>query len=297
MTNELHLWIPLTLASALLLACYDVARKHGVNRNAVLPVLFLATLCGTCFFTIMLLATGQLKIAWDLNRADHIRVAIKAVIVGTSWICVFYAMRALPISIVAPIRGSAPFWTLCGAMLLYHEIPSIGQAAGMGVVLVGYVLFSRAGRMEGIYFARHSGIALLAAGTLLGAIAALYDKYLLQQCHIPPNTVQFWFSVWLIVVLGGALAAQRGAGLARTPFAWRATIPVVGVALILSDWCYFHALAEPGVPISIVSLIRRSNAALSFTVGAIVFKEGNLKSKILALIAILVGVAMLCLTK
>ena len=204
-------------------------------------------------------------------------------------------MRALPISIVAPIRGSAPLWTILGAMVLYREVPTAWQAAGMAAVVAGYALFSWAGRAEGIRFGRHRGILLIAAGTLLGAVAALYDKHLLQHCRIAPDALQLWFSFWLVVLTGAALALQRARDWARTPFSWRWTIPVVGIALTLADWCYFHALAQHGVPISIVSLIRRSNVVVSFTVGALLFHEGNLKRKGFALAAILAGVAILCL--
>jgi len=291
------MWITLTLISALLLACYDIAKKNSVNRNAVMPVLFLATLAGGFFFAVMLAASSQLLPSLVLSRADQARVIVKALIVATSWVCVYYAMRGLPISIVAPIRCSAPLWTLLGAMLLYREVPTVWQAVGMAAVLTGYALFSLAGQAEGISFRRHPGVALIAAGTLLGAAAALYDKHLLQRCHIPPNALQLWFSLWLVILTGGALLLQRTRGWTRTPFAWRWTIPVVGILLTLADWCYFHALAEPGVPISIVSLIRRSSVVVSFAVGSLLFHEGNLRRKSFALASILAGVAVLCLAR
>ncbi len=289
------MWIVLTLLSAVLLAGYDIAKKNSVNRNAVMPVLFLATLAGGIFFTVLLAVSGRLTSALSISLADQGRVLLKALIVATSWVCVYYAMRGLPISIVAPIRGSAPLWTILGAMVLYREVPTAWQAVGMSAVLTGYALFSWAGKAEGISFRRHSGILLVTVGTLLGAAAALYDKFLLQRCHMLPNALQLWFSLWLVVLTGSALVGQRARGWTRTPFAWRWTIPVVGILLTLADWCYFHALAQAGVAISIISLIRRSNVVLSFTFGALLFHEGNLKRKSLALAAILAGIAILCL--
>ena len=291
------MWLGLTLLSALLLAGYDLAKKHAVRANAVMPVLFLATLSGALFCVAALAAAGRLGAAAHLDPADHARVACKAVIVAASWICVFHAMRALPISIVAPIRGSAPLWTLAGAIVLFGEMPSWRRGAGMAAVLAGYALFSWAGRAEGIDFRRHRGVWLLALGTLLGAASALYDKHLLQGCRLPPDALQFWFSLWLVVLTGLAWMLQRGTGLDPMPFAWRASIPVVGVALVLADWLYFHALAGPGVAISVVSLLRRSNVVVSFAVGARLFGEGNLRRKGLALAVILAGVVVLCLAR
>jgi transporter family protein len=204
-------------------------------------------------------------------------------------------MRALPLSIAAPIRASAPLWTLFGAMLLFREIPTVLQACGMAAIFTGYWLFSVAGKLEGIHFGRHRGVFLAFAGTLLGAGSALYDKYLLRTCGLERNTLQFWFAVDLVVVLGLCLLSQRLAGLQRTRFHWRWSIPAVGLLLMAADWFYFGALSEEGVAISILSLVRRSSVALSFSLGAVLFKERNLRKKALALAAILAGVAILCL--
>lgn len=291
------MWIPLILTSALLLAFYDITRKHSVNRNAVMPVLFFSTLSGLVFLVALLAASGQLAAAVHLTPHQHAQIFLKALMTAVMWTCVFYAMRALPVTIVTPIRNSAPLWTLVGGIVLYHEVPTLLQAAGMAAVLGGYVLFSMAGLAEGIHFGRNRGILLVAIGTLLGAVAALYDKYLLQRCHLPANAVQFWFALWLVVLIGILLLAKRGAGMDRTRFEWRWTIPAVGVLLILSDWCYFHALATPDVAISVLSLIRRSSMVVTFTVGAVIFGEGNLRRKAVALVAILAGVVLLTLAR
>ena len=289
------MWIPYILISALFLAFYDIAKKHSVHANAVMPVLFLATVCGSLFFALALTVTGHLRTALDISAAGFGLVLIKTVIVSASWIFVYYAMRALPISIVAPIRASAPLWTLCGAILLFHEIPTPLQAAGMATIFIGYWLFSVAGKAEGIHFTRHVGVFYAFAGTLLGAGSALYDKYLLRSCGIDRNTLQLWFAIDLVAVLGLVLLAQRVAGLQRTRFTWRWTIPVVGILLMAADWFYFGALSEEGVAISVLSLIRRSNVVISFAAGAWLFGENNLRKKAFALAAILVGVAILCL--
>ena len=291
------MWVPYILLSALLLAFYDITKKHSVRENAVMPVLFLATLCGSTGFALALAVTGHLPAALRLSPAGFGLVAIKALIVSASWVFVYYAMRALPISIVSPIRASAPLWTLLGAILLFSEIPSPLQAAGMAAIFAGYWMFSVAGKSEGIHFGRHAGVLYAFAGTLLGAASALFDKYLLRSYGLDRNTLQLWFAADLVVVLGLALLAQRLAGLQRTRFQWRWTIPVVGVLLMAADWFYFSALSEEGVAISILSLIRRSNVVLSFSLGALLFRERNLRPKAFALAVLLAGVAILCLAR
>jgi transporter family protein len=290
------MWIPLVVASAVGLGLYDVAKKHAVHQNAVMPVLCLATVFGSLAFVASILIGGRFIDVISISGRDFALVAFKTLLVSGSWILAYYAMRALPISIMSPIRASAPLWTLAGAVLLFHERPSLAQTAGIVTVILGYGLFSLLGRREGIHFSRHNGVFMAFASTLLGAASALYDKHLLQTCLIPRDLMQFWFCVDLVVVLGGVWLVQRMAQLHRTPFKWRWSIPAVGLLLVGADWLYFKALSEPGVFISVVSLVRRSNVILSFTLGALLFHDANIRSKAAALLVILVGVALLCLT-
>lgn len=289
------MWMPFILISAGLLACYDTAKKHSVRDNRVIPVLFLTNAFGTAAFVLALAAAGQLRGALTLAPGDFVRVAVKALIITASWILMFQALRALPLSIVAPIRATAPFWTILGAVLFFHEVPSAVQAAGMTAILAGYWLFSVAGKAEGIVFFKNRGALCAIAGTLLGALSALYDKHLLQECHIDRQAMQLWFSIDLTVIYGVILTARRLAGGHGEAFVWRWSIPAVGMLLIAADWFYFAALSEEGVAISVLSLIRRSSVVLSFAAGAIFFHERNLRKKAVALAAVLIGVALLCL--
>lgn len=287
-------WMLLILLSAMTLGVYDVCKKHAVQANAVMPVLFLGTATGTAVVLATLGATGRLAGALQVGWETWGLLALKAGLVSTSWICAYYAMRALPISIVAPIRGSQPMWTLAGALMLFGERPGGWQWAGIATTFVGYYLFSVLGKREGIEFRRHHGIGLILLATVLGAASALYDKYLLQPRALTPETVQLWFQINISLVLGAAWLAQRRVGLAKTQFVWRWSIPAVGLVLVISDYLYFSALHEPGVMIAILSPIRRSNCVVSFLVGGAMFKDQNRRAKAMALGMIVLGVLLLC---
>ena len=290
-------WVPLILASSLFLSVYDIAKKKSVKGNHVLAVLFWATAVGTLAFMLYLIGTGAFLPLFKVSAGDLLLLSGKALLVSASWIFAYYAMRALPISIVAPIRASAPLWTLVGALILYHEIPTLWQGIGMGLILVGYLGFSLAGRAEGIRFTRDKGIIYVFLGTVLGALSALYDKFLLQTCGIERNIFQFWSSLMILLLLGIVWQVMERRRWEPTPFKWRWTIPLIGIFLTLADWCYFRALSQEGVAISILSMIRRSSVVLTFAAGALFFHERNFKRKTPALAAILLGVALLCLAK
>ncbi len=288
-----------TLASALMLGFYDVCKKRAVTGNPVAPTLFWSNLCGTIFFAAALLLTNRITAAAQCTFLHWVYIFGKAALVGSSWACVYYAIRELPISIAAPVRASAPLWVFIGSLFFYREIPGILQACAMLLIFAGYLIFALSGKLENIDFKHHKGVHALILGTLLGAVAALYDKYLLNTIKIPPQTVQFYFAVNLVAVLGAnyLCCSLLRKNAPQNKFHWHWSVAATGILLIAADFCYFYAVSLPDIHISVISLLRRSNCIVSFVLGAIVFREKHLGKKFIAMLLILAGVALLALIK
>ena len=221
--------------------------------------------------------------------------AIKSVIVATSWVFTFYALRTLPITIATPIRASAPALVFVAAFFLYGEIPSWIQGVGMLAVFGGYFVFSWAGKHEGIDFFRNKAVWCAIAGACFSALSSIWDKYVFQVAAAPVESVQLLFQIGLVLVYALILLGQRILRLPHVRFEFRWTIPFVGILLAMADWLYFRGLAIPGAPISVGSLLRRFSVVITFVLGALFFHETNLNRKALALAAILAGVILLCI--
>ena len=288
-------WTIWILLSAVFLAFYDLAKKASVRDNAVLPTLFISTFCGGSAFIGATAAFGDvggmLQPGWRIFGL----AGIKSLIVATSWILTFYALRTLPITIATPIRASAPAIVFVAAFFCYGEVPSWIQAVGMLFVFGGYWAFSWAGRHEGIDFFRNRAVWCAIAGACCSALSSIWDKYVFQVAAAPVETVQFFFQVGLVVVYASLLFGQRLLKLPHDRFEFRPTIPFVGILLALADWLYFRGLAVPDAPISVGSLLRRFSVVITFVLGARFFHETNLRRKALALAAILLGVILLCI--
>ena len=286
-------WLLPIIFSAVTLGFYDICKKDAVKNNSVMPTLFLATACGSIFFLLGTAVSGNLVSAVSCSLSHYLLTLLKSVIVSASWVCVFYAMRELPITLASPLRATAPMWTMIGGLLIFHETPTKLQAAGMFVIFIGYLLFNLIGKTEGFNW-KSKGIVLIVAGTLLGAVSALFDKYLLNIVRIDRQVLQFYFSVNLVAVLGIALALRSCFG-QKHPFTWKWTIPLTGILLIIADYAYFYALSTDNAPISMVSMVRRCSCIVTFAVGAKLFKDSRLKSKAAALLLILLGVALIAM--
>ncbi len=298
------MWIYLGLISSVLLGLYDVCKKHALNHNAVLPVLFLSTVAG--FLPMMLFLAGS-RLAPDLmlqlncyvpvaTPSEHLHLLLKAVIVCVSWVLSYFAMKHLPISLFSPIRASGPAWTLLGAVLFFHERPLPMQWAGIAVVFCSYYAFSVIGQKEGVVFHRSKWILYIFLATLIGSISTLYDKYLIQQLHYTPMLVQFWFSFYNVALLGPFVACVWWPKRREyTPFQWRWSVPAIGLLLVAADFVYFNAVKNPAALIVILSLLRRSSVVVSFAVGAAIFGDVNRRGKAWALAGILAGVILIVL--
>ena len=296
MTPDAFLLVAL---SALSLGLYNVACKHAVRDNSAVDVLLWSSVAGFVSFLVAAAADGGaagLAAAARATPAVRWMLAGKVALVGSSWAAGYLAMRRLPISLAAPVRATAPFWTLLGAIALYGETPGPVRALGMLLMVAGYVLLAALGSREGFSW-RGREMGLVALGTLLGAASALYDKFLLAHAGLQPQTAQLHFSAGLVVLFGAVWLARRAVWPAaqRSPFAWRWSIPLVGALLILSDALYFRAVAVPGTGISLVSVFRRTSSVVSFFVGGLLFRDLDLRRKALALLFVVAGAVLAAL--
>ncbi len=229
-----------------------------------------------------------------MGAEAHLRVVLKSVIVLSSWICGYYAIKHLPLTIVGPINATRPVMVLVGAMTLFGERLNPWQWAGVSLSLVSLFLLSRAGRKEGIRFERNRWIFLLLLAAITGAMSGLYDKHIMRSLN--PIFVQSWYNFYQAIMMSIVVSLLWLPRRKTTaPFHWSWAIPVISIFLSLADFAYFFALKDSDAMISIVSMVRRSSVVVSFAFGALMLREKNLRAKALDLVFILIGMIFLYL--
>ena len=295
------MWLLLAFVSATLLGFYDTSKKAALKDNAVLPVLFLNTLFSTIIFSPFILdvivgndwfADTSLETAayqGDGNMLKaHLLVVVKAVIVLTSWIAGYFGIKHIPITIVGPINATRPVMVLVGAMLLFGERLNLCQWIGVLLSMLSIYLMSRSSKKENIDFVRNKWMWCVAIGTIMGAVSALYDKFIMTELN--PLFVQSWFNLYQFIMMFIILMIVWYPTREKTTrFHWSWAIPFIAIFVGAADFSYFNALSMEDSMISVVSLIRRGSVLISFACGVIIFKERNLKAKIIDLLLILIG--------
>lgn len=290
----------LAFLSAILLGFYDFFKKLSLEKNTVIPVLFLSSLSSAIFFyflTCILSLNFQIFEIniFEINLITHLLFALKSVIVGLSWILAYFAIKNLPLTVASPIRASGPVWTFFGAIIIFGEKMSTIQWIGIGITLIFYYLFGIVGEKEGLSFKNNKWILYMTVSTIIGSISSLYDKFLVANYN--RILMQMWYHIYMVIFIGMfLLITWKNYKATYKTLKWRWTIPLIGIALSLSDLFYFLSLSYPNALISTITTIRRGSVVVSFTLGALYLNEKNIKYKALTLLGILVGIFIIILS-
>lgn len=300
------MWLLLAFMSAFLLGFYDVFKKKSLSGNAVVPVLFLNTLFSSLLFLPFIVLSAATSVldntifhvasgGWEAHRY----ILLKSCIVLSSWVCGYFAMKHLPLTIVGPINATRPVMVLVGAMLVFGEQLNAYQWIGVLLAVTSFFLMSRSGKKEGIDFRHNRWIFFLVLAAVLGAVSGLYDKYLMASVSaggagLDKMMVQSWYNIYQCLLMGGMLLFLWYPTRHRTTrFHWSWAILGISLFLCMADFVYFYALSRPEAMISIVSMIRRGSVLVSFVFGAFIFHEKNLKGKAVDLALVFLGMIFL----
>ena len=300
------MWLVLAFLSAALLGFYDSFKKKALASNAVIPVLFLNTLFSSLIFLPFIVVSytsdaldNSIFLVGSGGWETHKYVVLKSFIVLSSWVLGYFGMKHLPLTIVGPINATRPVMVLVGAMLFFGERLNGWQWLGVSLAVVSFFMLSRSGKKEGIDFRRDHWIWMIVGAALLGAVSGLYDKYLMAApadggVGLDKMLVQSWYNIYQCFMMGAMLLLLWWPNRKKnTPFHWHWSIVFISIFLSAADFVYFYSLSLLGAMISIVSMIRRGSVIVSFLFAAIAFHEKNLKSKVVDLALVLLG--MICL--
>ena len=317
------MWAFLAVCSSFLLGLYDAAKKQALRKNGVLAVLLVATALSTLFVSPFL-RPGPAE--------DHLRLAFKAVLVTSSWISGMVGLKLLPLTTVSMLKGSRPMFVVLFSVLLYSEVLSWTQWAGVLLVLAALFLLGRTSRGDAPVQVRKVGFLWMGVSIITGVASALYDKHIMRGME--PLFVQSWTNLYITILLAVCVAARwlysrrsSASGRLRSAhpsqpaagplpltcprvdtvsqrqsscgtatllrFKWDWMIVVVAVLITGADALYFFSLKQPDALLSVISVIRRASVIITFFCGIIFFKEGNIRAKGLNLLLMAAGVALL----
>lgn len=287
------MWVILAVVSALCLGFYDIFKKISVRDNNVLMVLMLNTVFGALYMSpVVIGAVLEGNYGFGNTLTGHLLILLKSFIVLGSWLLGYFAIKHLPLTIQGPINASRPVMVLVGALVIFGEQLNPLQWTGIALGFLSLFLISRIGAKEGLSLRHSKWIWMSIGATVLGAVSALYDKYLLRLYQ--PTEVQGWYSLYQCVIMVTTILIIRNISKSSGGrFTWRWSIPFIALFLTVADLAYFYSLSLPGSMIAVVSMIRRGSVLVSFIYGVMVLHEKNIRAKALDLTILLISLALL----
>ena len=305
------MWVALAFLSALCLGFYDISKKVALRDGSVVDVLTASILISSCILLIPLLLSRLAPSLMSetaffvptLDLRGHLLTLLKSVIVLSSWLCAYLALKHLPISVVSPWQATRPMWTLIGAMLIFGERLNPWQWIGVLLAIGSIFLFQLSSfdfrlstlsrpRLRSNYY------LALALAIIIGAGSGLYDKYIMRLYD--HNDVQVYYTlyqavmmlcVWMIV--NQKNLQSKISNIKSIKKFW--AIILISLFLIVSDNVYMLALQDPDSMIAVVSTIRRGGTVIGFAYGLIFLKEKDPYKKVLCMLGILAGLICLAL--
>lgn len=300
------MWLILAFLSATLLGFYDVFKKQSLKDNAVIPVLLLNTLFSSLIFLPFIICSANgiiseesLFYTHSYGWEQHKYILLKSCIVLASWLFAYFGLKHLPLTIVGPINATRPVMVLIGAMVFFSEHLNFWQWVGVLIALVGLQMLQKTSKKEGISWTHNKWILFVILANVLGACSGLYDKHLMAKPEnggigLDKMAVQSWYNIYqFFMMLAMLLLLWWPTRKKTTPFSWHWAIPFISIFLSAADFVYFYALGLDGAMISIVSMIRRGSVIVSFLFGAMIFREKNLKAKLIDLALVLLSMLFL----
>ncbi len=279
-------WIWLVLLYGILKGSRDVFKKKAVQRSSSLEVLLLYTALS---FLLVLPDAGN---AMGLSGVQLGLTAVKSFIIFVGWICGFYALERMPVSIYGVIDLSQMiFSTLLGVFWLGEPMLPM-QIVGLGLVLTGLLMLKRGGGEKSLAQREKvpvKAVSMALVCCLCNGISGTMDKVLMRS--MTSSQLQFWYMLFLVSWYAIYMLVRR------IRFDWRRTLRnywiwIMAALFVIGDRALFVANGMEGSRVTIMTLIKQSACIMTIIGGRLVFKEKNIGYKLICAAVVIAGIVI-----
>ena len=287
------MWIIYAIIGAVLNGFYAVFRKKAVVYSNI-------------FFVLAMLASfGFIIISWDFGQAitlswEYILLILgKSLIVALAWLFELVALKNYMISSLQPFTAVKVVISFVVAILVFSEPIVWYRFIGIAIIFFGLFFLNKNTKKEDEKVipsnkARIKCITFFILGCVCSECSAIIDKVALSS--ISSMQMQWWFMLFVSAFLWifFFLACIKSKKMLVRKIDWKNFyIYLAGAILVLGDQLFFKSLSEPDSLLSVVSIIKQISTIVSVIFGAYMFKEPNLKNKLIYLGFIMCGIIII----
>lgn len=278
-------WVWLVLLYGVIRGVRDLMKKKAIEKSSVMDVLFFYTLIS------FLLVAPDAGSAMGLTGGQLLLTAVKAFVIFIAWMCGFYALEKMPVSLYGVLDLSRMlFSTLLGVMLLGERM-SLAQGIGLALVSSGLLLLRAKKSKSPLQEENVSGrvLAMALISCLLNSVSGTMDKFLMRD--MLSSQLQFWYMLFLTLWYALFMLVKK------IPFHWRNALKnpwiwLMSILFVIGDRALFIANSMEGSRVTVMTLIKQAGCIVTIIGGRIFFREKNIFYKLLCAGIILAGIVI-----
>jgi drug/metabolite transporter (DMT)-like permease len=290
------MWIVLALLAASASAGTSLLLKRAVSLAGVV----VSTVAFRIIAGVMLAFTCLSAAAWHALTPTYWR-AVAVVIPNEigGMVCLSLALSLGDVSVVQPIMGFIPLFTMIGGTFFLHELPSPIAIVGILLIVTGlyFVGLRRGGSawepLRAFATQRASWYGLLAA--LFWTVTSLTHKIGIAEVGPMPWATTLTLGSGLVLALALPFVARSAGGLglptSEKTFSWLLVVVAIAVCFAVQQFGLHNALrrSQAGYVMAVVS----TSILIATTVGVLVLRERGGSHRITGALLVSSGVALI----
>lgn len=289
------MWLYIALASAVTYGLENIfTKRSGVHFNTFITT-WAILLIGALFYIPLLISS---HIPNHLNSTFCLAVVLRLVLDSSALLIYVKSLRMAPLSLIVPMNALAPVFIAISSIFINHLFPSFFGTVSICIILLG------------VYFLNfdHDTKHLLSPfkailnnkGVMLAVLAMIIWAFVtsLRRLAIDNSNVIFYTSffqiIWAILFTPVAIIASKKDFIKI--FSVKSITHLVPVGILDGLQVLTYNIALSLTLPAYASAIRTTSILFSAVFAAIFFKE-KLGKHLVPIIVIVLGVALLSLTK
>lgn len=317
-------WMLLVLLYGLLKGSREIAKKKAMTKNTVMEVLVAYT------FLSFVFVIPQAPKAGGLEPEFYFYIALKSFAIFIAWICSFYSIKKLPVSLYGILDLSRVLFATALGVFALGETLGIFQIAGLIIVCTGLLLLkfkppflkklfkvsdsrtvqnpdadskknllpsettnSSAFQNEAVISESNSrGTGFYVILALISCMLNAVSGFLdkVLMHDISSSQLQFWYMAFLISYYIIYML------IFRKKFSFsvfkNGWVWLLAVMFVIGDKALFIANGMTGSKITIMTLIKQSGCIVTILGGKFIFKEKNTAYRFFCAAVIITGIVL-----
>ena len=283
-------WVFLVLLYGVLKGSREIAKKKAMMKNTVMEVLVVYT------FLSFIFVIPQAGSAGNLETEFYFWIALKSFAIFIAWICGFYSLKYLPVSLYGVLDLSRVLFSTFMGVVFLHEVLNAWQIAGLIIVSFGllFLKFSpqknevKNPMLESAKTNVPFYVVLALISCVLNAVSGFMDKVLMKS--VTTSQLQFWYMVFLAgYYLLYIIIKKEKISLSVLKNVW---VWIMALMFVIGDKALFIANGMSESKITVMTLIKQAGVIVTILGGKFLFKEKNIAHKLLCVAIIICGIVI-----